>query len=177
MRRVTTCALAMAAALGVAGCTSGSPSAQITPSPIVEPSPTPCPTPARMPKPIVWPAGVPRDMPKPPTAVIFKTQRQSNLTIVYLRTQTSLRDGVLFVLRALPAAGYVLGRGDAETIEAEAPFSRDNLRGLVKLLATQNCQTTWLFAVGSAAPAGNGPVLPGYHSPTPSSLPFGSSSP
>src|SRR5207248_1949358 len=80
-----------------------------------------------------WPAALPRDLPKPLHARIQQaTTTTDGVHIIKFTTQTSLRDGVLFVVRRLPKAGYVLGRGDAEASEADAPFVHGNTRGLYR---------------------------------------------
>jgi hypothetical protein len=83
---------------------------------------------------------------------------------------------VIFVVDKLPKAGYVLGRGDAEAAEADAPFIHGNVRGLVRMLETAPCQTLWLLATvdTSAQSNGNSPLLtPHTPSGSPSPLPFG----
>lgn len=157
---------------------SGSSSAGSTnaAAPAVTPSiPAPCPTPAKS-KPTKWPSRVPADLPKPPNATI-----QSQLTaadgvhIVKFSTPTSLRDSVLFVVNNLPKAGYVLGRGDAEAAEADAPFVHGSVRGLVRMLEVAPCQTLWLLAtVNASSQTSQSPLLT-PHTPTgsPSPLPFG----
>jgi hypothetical protein len=87
-------------------------------------------------------------------------------------TPTPLRSSVLFVVRELPRAGFTLGRGDAEPSEADAPFARGTERGLLRLVATQQCQTTWILAVIDTRQGGQAPLLP-THSPSGSPLPFG----
>ena len=89
-------------------------------------------------------------------------------------TPTSLRDSVLFVVRKLPKAGYVLGRGDAEATEADAPFVHGGTRGLVRMLGTAPCSTLWLLATVDSTATSSSPLLT-PHTPTasPSPLPFG----
>ncbi len=89
----------------------------------------------------------------------------------------SVRDGVVFLASALQPAGYTLGRGDAEAIEADVPFTKGQLRGLFKMIAEQPCSTQWILALQSAtAPAAGAttaPLLPPVTSTSPSPLPFG----
>jgi hypothetical protein len=119
---------------------------------------------------------VPKDLPKPPNATIQDQLTASDgVHIVKFSTPTSLRDSVLFVVNKLPKAGYVLGRGDAEAAEADAPFVHGNIRGLVRMLETAPCQTLWLLAsIDASSPNTNSPLLT-PHTPTgsPSPLPFG----
>jgi hypothetical protein len=120
---------------------------------------------------------VPADLPKPPNATITdNTTTSDGVHITKFTTPSSLRDGILFVVRKLPKAGYQLGRGDAEVTEADAPFVHGDLRGMVRMLATQPCTTLWLLAtVKSTGPAtGGSPLLPSRSpSGSPSPLPFG----
>ena len=171
-------AAALAAVVVISGCSgsSGAPATGGKP-PTLPPSSSPaaCPTPAKG-KPTVWPAKVPADLPKPPDAHVIDQQTTSDgVSIVKFRTPTSLRDSVIFVVEKLPKAGYVLGRGDAEAAEADAPFLHGSTRGLLRMLETGLCQTDWLLATVSAqSPTGNSPLLT-PHTPTgsPSPLPFG----
>jgi hypothetical protein len=119
---------------------------------------------------------VPKDLPKPPNATIEQQMTASDgVHIVKFTTPTSLRDSVIFVVNKLPKAGYVLGRGDAEAAEADAPFVHGNIRGLVRMLETAPCTTLWLLAsIDASSPNTNSPLLT-PHTPTgsPSPLPFG----
>ena len=173
-RRLATCAVgAFTVALVASGCT-GKPAA-----PRPEPSTTPavatassCPDPKPA-KPAVWPPEVPDDIPKPANAVIEKVEKTSSgVTVVRFSTESSLREGVLYVVKEFPKAGYTLGRGDAEVTEADAPFQKGSLRGLVRMLAQEQCRTLWLLAIGreGGGPAPFAPRSPGAGA---SPLPFG----
>jgi hypothetical protein len=157
----------------LAACSEGTPAARSTPSsPVPAPSASnDCPAAPSVP-PIVWPPEVPADLPKPVGATIENVERTSSgVLVVRFTTPSSLRDGVLHVVRSFPQKGFTIGRGDAEVTEADAPFQRGALRGLVRLLAAEQCRTIWLLAIGTS---GGAPFAPGY-SPPPSSspLPFG----
>jgi len=176
LHRAGVIAAAMAFALSAAGCSSGSGSQDAGPVPQKTFSATPCPTPSAK-KATKWPAGVPADLPKPAHATITESApTPDGVNITKFTTPTSLRESVLFVVDKLPKAGYVLGRGDAEINEADAPFVHGELRGLVRMLATQPCTTLWLLATVKSNNPGSGgsPLLP-THSPSgsPSPLPFG----
>ncbi len=124
---------------------------------------------------IKWPAGIPPNFPKPAGGRIVKvTTTATGVHSVQLVTPVSLQQSVLFMLDALPRAGYKLGRGDAERYEADAPFRTGDLQGVVRLIATKkNCETTWVIAVLRIAGTPGSPLLPtGSPSPSPS-LPFG----
>jgi hypothetical protein len=161
----------LAVVLSAAACSDGKPDAQPTPQPsrsVVTVSP--CPVPSL--RPALWPPDVPADLPKPEGAVIEKVERApNNVTVIRFSTPTSLSEGVIHVVKQFPRQGYQIGRGDAEVSEADAPFQKGNLRGLVRLLAQQQCKTLWLLAIGTG---GDVPFAPGYSPPASSSpLPFG----
>jgi hypothetical protein len=165
----------LAGALLLSGCSGGSSSADPRPTPPVSTTAPACPQPTD-PKPTNWPAIVPDDLPKPPNATIDSADTTPDgVHVVKFTTPQSLREAVLFVVQELPKAGYVLGRGDAEAAEADAPFVHNDTRGLVRMVVTGECRTQWLLAtVDTAAPGSGSPLLP-QHSPSgsPSPLPFG----
>lgn len=173
---------ALAAAAGLlAGCSGGTAKAQdpqaaplpATPATPVRPS-TPAPCPVVKTPPAKFPAEVPADLPKPPTATITKVDRtKDGITVVRFTTAASLREGVLYLVKALPKAGFVLGRGDAETFEADAPFVRGDVRGTYRIVSRDTCQADWLLAVVKVKSSGT-PVLPlATPSGSPTPLPFG----
>jgi len=118
---------------------------------------------------------VPPDFPKLPGAAVSSTkQTPDGLTIVQFRTATALRQGVLFAVQSLPRAGFALGRGDAEANQADIPFTRATVTGLLRGNAVQACATEWLLAVTKTKSRGTGnPLLPPPPGATPSPLPFG----
>jgi hypothetical protein len=93
------------------------------------------------------------------------------LTVVQFTAPISLREAVLFVLGEFPKKGFLLGRGDAELNQADAPFARQGFFGQVRITGVSACSTQWLVAVG-AARGGTSPLLP-PPSGSPSPLPFG----
>lgn len=170
--------VAALALLALAACSSSdqpsaapSPSASAT-APAAQAPPTCGPTP---PTELAWPADVPSDLPKPPGAKLTDVQeRTDGLTVVMFTTPISIRESVLFLIEALPAAGYTLARGDAENTEADAPFVKGGLRGVMRMIAVEPCRTDWLMAVTTGttgAPGGGSPLLPPR--PNASPLPFG----
>jgi len=179
LHRAGAFAAAVTVAVLAGGCTSGSGKQAVpTPPPQRTFSASPCPTPS-VAKRTQWPAAVPADLPKPPNATVTEnTTTSDGVHITKFTTPMSLRESVLFVVGKLPKAGYVLGRGDAEVTEADAPFVHNSTdtRGLVRMLATQPCTTLWLLATvkANSSPTGGSPLLP-THSPSgsPSPLPFG----
>ena len=159
------------------GCGSASEPAAATASPrpssLFAPAQTSCPEPPA-PEPS-WPAGVPVDLPRPPGTRLTEVQeRTDGLTVLQFTTPISIRESVLFVVDALPAAGYTLARGDAENTEADAPFVKGDLRGVLRMVAVEPCRTDWLMALAEGAPQAPGtgsPLLPPR--PNASPLPFG----
>lgn len=151
--------------------------AQTPTSPSGQPTPKSCPKPAAAS--FQWPPGIPSNFPKPPGARIQSTRNEANgLQIVRLTTPFALREGILFVLKELPKAGFNLGRGDAEAAEADAPFQIGNVRGVVRLVATvKSCETVWLVAAvkggANGGASGGAPFMPFTRPSASPSLPFG----
>jgi hypothetical protein len=173
MRRLVSIVLG-ASLLLLTGCTEEKPQAAPTPSEtVVAPSPSPLPTCAPVkPTKYSWPKQIPQDLPKIPGAVIESSKKTTDgLFIVLFSTPAPLRDGVLFIVKALPAAGFQLGRGDAEATEADAPFNKGDLRGVLRGAAIGICETKWVLAV--AHTTRTSPLLPVHTGPSPSPLPFG----
>jgi hypothetical protein len=165
----------------VAGCSDAQePTAAATPTaaasaPALQADPT-CPA---KPATLEWPAQVPDDLPVPPSATLTDVQKRTDgLTVVTFSTATSIRQAVLFLIEQMPKAGYTLARGDAENTEADAPFVKGDLRGVMRMIAVEPCRTDWLMAITRAAPVGapgggggGSPLLPPR--PNASPLPFG----
>ena len=181
MRPAVTTALALVAgAVLLTGCSGSAPAsvaAASSPAPsaaAAAPTEPGCPTAtaeatteAR-----AWPDVVPADLPQPPTTTVTDVQeRTDGLTVIMFTTATSIRDSVLFLVEKLPAAGYTLARGDAENTEADAPFVKGGLRGVMRMVAVEPCRTDWLMALTSGATIGTSPLLPTRPSASP--LPFG----
>lgn len=160
---------------GLAGCGSaGGASAARRPTTSPPAAPT-CPAPTATPL-AQWPAGVPADLPKPPGARLESSVVQpGNLRVTRFATPTSFRDGILFVLNHFPKAGFVLGRGDEESGEADVPFARGSVRAAVRMLATATCRTEWLLVTTTLTSGGPPLTLLPSHSPSASvsPLPFG----
>jgi hypothetical protein len=177
MRRSATALCCLALALTTACSGESKPSAAPSPAASYEaPSPSPLPTCApAVSKAYTWPGEIPKDLPKLPGATIDTAKKTTDgLYVVQFTTQTSLRDGVLFIVRKLPPAGFTLGRGDAEPAEADAPFTKGDLRGVLRGAAVAVCQTKWILAVTRKSFGNTGtPLLPSHAGPSPSPLPFG----
>lgn len=173
----------LAGGLLLAGCGSGGGTAAApqgggappVATPAAAPSVAACPA-VNRPR-LAWPSPLPADLPQPPGATYTGTTMEGQLTLVRFTTAHSLRESVMFVVHALPAAGYRLGRGDAEPAEAEAPFVKGDVRGFMKMQVIGPCTTQWLVAVTRAKLPGSGsPLLPSpthVAGSTPTPLPFG----
>lgn len=166
------------ALLVLPACSSGAGTTAAPASPSPVPAATVAAAPSCPPAPagFSWPAQVPQDLPTPPAATLTEVQdRDDGLTVVTFSTSTSIRQAVLFLIEAMPRAGYTLARGDAENTEADVPFVKGGLRGVMRMIAVEPCRTDWLMALakgGPAAPPGGGPpLLPPR--PGASPLPFG----
>jgi hypothetical protein len=159
----------------LSACSDNKPEAAATPTAsVIAPSPSPLPTcaPTKATR-YSWPKQIPQDLPRIPGASIESSKTTTDgLYIVLFSTHASLRDGVLFIVRQLPAAGFQLGRGDAELTEADAPFNKGNVRGVLRGAAIGVCETKWVLAVARNIGTGT-PLLPAHTGPSPSPLPFG----
>ena len=168
--------LVVAAVLALTACTGevSDPTPTATPTRTVAASRAPeCPPKAKLAN-DGWPKDVPEIVPRPDGIKVQRTDRtQGNVTQVRSLVPMSINDSLLWIVRELPKKGFVLGRGDAEATEVDAPFQRgEALRGLIRVFITQQkCETFWLYAVVRNT---NAPYEIGY-TPPPSStpLPFG----
>jgi hypothetical protein len=164
----------------VVGCSSSGSSASVgtSPKPITTSAcPSPAPTsPPASPAMAKLLRSVPFGLPMPDNITPVDTQKTpEGIQVVKFTTQSSLRDAVIFIVDRYPKAGYVIGRGDAEATEADAPFVKSSLRGLTRVAALQTCQTLWLIAsVPTKSGGGTSPLLsPHPTSSQTSALPFG----
>lgn len=167
-------AILFASACGGAATTAASDSGPVVIA-SVAPAPTVAPCPVVSKARFAWPPEVPSDLPQPPAATVGATTRTPDgLTIVRFTTATSLQQSVLFVVKELNKAGFTLGRGDAEPSEADAPFGKGDVRGIMKMLVRSDCSTDWLVAVTRTRPGNGSPLLPtASRGPSSQPLPFG----
>jgi len=178
--KVAATALTGAVLSAVVGCSSGSaPATALAPKPL--PTPT-CPSvaPTKAPSsPALTKAlrSVPFDLPMPDNITpVDTTKTADGIQVVKFTTPTTLRQAVIFMVDRYPKAGYVLGRGDAEATEADAPFVKNKVRGLTRVASLEACKTLWLVATVSTSGTNGGtsPVLsPHPTSSQTSALPFG----
>lgn len=172
MRRLAVPALSVLLLTACGGSAAPTATASPQPSSLFAREPQACPEPPAGEQ--QWPDGVPADLPRPPGTTLTEVQeRTDGLTVLQFTTPISIRESVLFVVDALPAAGYTLARGDAENTEADAPFVKGDLRGVLRMIAVEQCRTDWLMALAQGAPqtGGGTPLLPPR--PDASPLPFG----
>ena len=119
---------------------------------------------------------LPFDLPMPDNiSVVDATTTSDGIQVVKFTTPTTLRQAVLFIVDRYPKAGYVLGRGDAEASEADAPFVKSKVRGITRLTSLGTCKTLWLVeSVTTTGTAGTSPILsPHPTSSQTSAPPFG----
>ena len=169
------CAVVVSALAGCSG--SSAPAAGSSPRPI--PTPT-CPgaatTPSATPSSVANALSkVPFDLPMPDNITVLDASVQDGIQVLKFTTPTSLRQVVLFIVDRYPKAGYVLGRGDAEATEADAPFVKNKVRGLTRIASLEACKTLWLIATAATSgSSGTSPLLsPHPTSSQTSALPFG----
>jgi hypothetical protein len=179
LRPAALAALAGTTAVLVAGCSGGSKQAAAPPPrPVATPTcasaaPAPSATSSQLTKAL---SKVPFDLPMPSNiTVVDATVTKDGINVVRFTTPTSLRDSVLFIVGRYPKAGYVLGRGDAEASEADAPFVKSTVRGLTRIASVDQCKTLWLVASTTVSGgSGTSPLLsPHPTSAVTSALPFG----
>lgn len=120
-----------------------------------------------------WPRAVPTDLPRLPSAGSQVVERTPDgLLIVRFTTIGSLRDGILFILASFPNAGYTLARGDEEPGQADQPFLKDGVSGVLRGVSVSACATEWLLAISKTKQVHVGtPLLP-WPATSPSPLPF-----
>lgn len=101
-----------------------------------------------------WPAGVPRDLPKPPGGMVTAMKKLAPSSaggkpgvVVSVNAPASLHEEVVYVTHTFPLAHFVLGRGDAEQDEADIPFSRGDVTGQLRLRRSGECATTWILTL------------------------------
>jgi hypothetical protein len=158
----------------LAGCGASTVVVAPTPSPTpFTPTPIACPRTSQPAQFAKWPAPVPAALPRPPTATRpVRAYHSFRLTVFTFKTSLSLRDAVLFVLNKLPSAGFVIGRGDAEPGQADAPFTGGGIYGQIRVNFVQPCRTQWLVAIG--APTNGGSPLLTPVTPSASPVPLSS---
>jgi hypothetical protein len=95
----------------------------------------------------------PADFPLPPGLRLFKSLslhgNPNNIQLVGYAPLT-FGDAARFVVEALPAAGYALGRGDSEAAtEAESTFAGPHWTGGIRIAGVMECDavTEWVIIV------------------------------
>jgi hypothetical protein len=126
-----TCLVALAA-----GCGGGS-----------EPQPESAGPPPELPacakgSPVPRPAALPESFPLPPgTVVTASSEPHTGQIVLGGLIPADLQDAAAFFNDSLPESGYRQGLGDAESNEAEAPFTGEGFRGKWKVNSIVGCPT------------------------------------
>jgi hypothetical protein len=89
--------------------------------------------------PVSLPPDFPKNFPLPQGTVITVTRRAEPALIVQGFIPMELKEATRFFVQRLPAAGFQLGRGEAERAEAEARFGGSGVIGLFKLRSIEDC--------------------------------------
>ena len=155
----------------VTGCSSASTAAR-EPATSADAGPTAAGCPVVTTARFDWPADYPKDLPQPPAATPGRVSRTPDgLTLTRFTTATSLAQGVSFVRTQLERTGFHPGPGDAEDDEADVPFAKGGVRGVMKMISTGTCSTSWLVAItrqGQPGSHGGGLLPTPYRSTGPS---------
>ena len=155
----------------LAGCGSGSTATRKLPT---TPSATVSQCPGENAAPVdAWPAGVPAGFPTFAGQTITSSSTVGPRTTVTFTTPQSLRESVLAILNSIPAAGYVLGRGEAEVVDAEAPFSSRATNGAFRVLEVDTCESQWLLVLEPRGQFAGQPTPLITYSPKTSASAFG----
>lgn len=146
MRSLAPAALATLTAVGLAGCSGGSPASAPTPAPTPSAEPTSsCPAATGEAAFPVLPAGFPTDFPAPPGAAdAVADESEPAVVRVTFPSPLPLREATAFVVSGLPAAGFEIVGGDREPHEADVVFARGDLQGQLRIARVDDCQTFWL---------------------------------
>jgi hypothetical protein len=110
--------------------------------------PQPC---AAADKPVELPAEFPRNIPVLPGTLFTSSKQVGTSLQVQGMVPMELIEAIRFFLQKFPAAGFQLGRGEAEQGEADAPFRGNGVMGGFKLRTAHDCPG-WLELVISVRP-------------------------
>lgn len=89
--------------------------------------------------PVSLPPEFPKNFPLPPGTIITVSRRAEPALVLQGFIPMELREATRFFVQKLPAAGFQLGRGEAERHEAEARFGDAGVIGLFKLRSIEDC--------------------------------------
>ena len=125
---------------------SGGLTATTTPGPANAAAPTlpPC---AQAGPPVNLPPEFPQSFPLPPGTVITVSRRAEPALVVQGFMPMELKDATRFFVQKLPAAGFQLGRGEAERNEAEARIGGNGVIGYFKLRSITDCPGALEFTI------------------------------
>jgi hypothetical protein len=110
--------------------------------------------------PVAIPPEFPKNFPLPPGTVITATRRADPATVLEGLIPMELPKATRFFLQNLTAAGYRLGRGEAERGEAEDRFFGNGVIGFFRLRSMRDCPGALELAI-TVQP------MPGTPSPSP----------
>jgi hypothetical protein len=124
---------ASASAIGMGDLTGGA-----SPSPAQTPATTlpPC---AQAGPPVSLPPEFPKSFPLPPGTVITASRHAGPTIVLEGFIPMELKQATRFFVQNLPAAGFRLGRGEAERNEAESRFGGNGVVGFFKVRSIADC--------------------------------------
>jgi hypothetical protein len=156
MRRILVAVILLAVGTLSANDDSPAPTGTAEPgrsrSDIVSPSPTEAPASTLPPcahagAPVAIPPEFPKNFPLPPGTMITATRRAGAATVLEGLIPMELPKATRFFLQNLTAAGYRLGRGEAERGEAEDRFFGNGMIGFFRLRSMRDCPGALQLAI------------------------------
>lgn len=149
MTRVVAVTLLLATACGNDPTARPSPSAAPSTPPVTLSATPSCPPGGRADP---WPAGVPRDLPRLPGLRVTEPIRKGDAVGARGTAVGTLQASLTFLVQALPAAGYPLGRGSDTPREFLAPFRGNGFSGLYRVKSGPGpCDVTFSVVVARAS--------------------------
>jgi hypothetical protein len=134
---MSTWAIAIALLISLTGCAGQGGASSPPPG---QPTAGPLPGCANAGAPLPLPPTFPQALPLPPgTVITYHQDLGAGQVLVGGVVPSDLRTVVAFFARALPAAGFELGEGDAEPDEAEASYTGNGYHGKWKVHGILNC--------------------------------------
>ena len=97
--------------------------------------------------PVSIPSEFPKNFPLPPGTVITASRRADAAVVLEGFIPMELPKATRFFLQNLTAAGFRLGRGEAERGEAEDGFTGNGLVGFFKVRSIEGCPGTLQFTI------------------------------
>src|SRR5205814_1601228 len=122
------------------------------------------------------PPEFPRDIPLPPGTVLTASRHTERGIVLEGVIPMERSQAVRFFLQKFTAGGFVVGRGEAEEEEAEAPFRGKGLLGFFKIRNIRDCPNALWLMINVQTMSPRPPVSPSV-APSASISPAGSASP